>query len=115
MTVSNEIRRLTTKWETGTGWPQRLEWLEIHGLRGWSGQPFRLQYPIMAVVGENGVGKSTVLQCAAAVYRHTRKKKGKFASDFFPEVSIVFAVADDRHHHVPLLLSPFGYSTYRGS
>ena len=34
---------------------------------------------------------------------------------FFPEVAITFAVADDRHHHVPLLLSPFGYSTYRGS
>jgi len=36
-------------------------------------------------------------------------------SGFFPEVVIVFTVADDRHHHVPLLLSPFGYSTYRGS
>lgn len=34
---------------------------------------------------------------------------------FFPEVAVVFTVADDRHHHVPLLLSPFGYSTYRGS
>jgi 5-hydroxyisourate hydrolase len=36
-------------------------------------------------------------------------------SGFFPEVVIVFTVADDRHHHVPLLLSPYGYSTYRGS
>ncbi len=34
---------------------------------------------------------------------------------FFPEVVIVFTVADERHHHVPLLLSPYGYSTYRGS
>ena len=34
---------------------------------------------------------------------------------FFPEVTITFRVADVRHHHVPLLLSPFGYSTYRGS
>jgi 5-hydroxyisourate hydrolase len=35
---------------------------------------------------------------------------------FFPSVSIVFQVADpDQHYHVPLLLSPFGYSTYRGS
>jgi 5-hydroxyisourate hydrolase len=34
---------------------------------------------------------------------------------FFPEVQIVFAVRDSRHHHVPLLLSPFGYSTYRGT
>jgi 5-hydroxyisourate hydrolase len=35
---------------------------------------------------------------------------------FFPEVSIAFRVTDpDRHLHVPLLLSPFGFTTYRGS
>lgn len=35
---------------------------------------------------------------------------------FYPEASIVFDVFDAaQHHHVPLLLSPFGYSTYRGS
>lgn len=36
-------------------------------------------------------------------------------STFFPEVTITFVVSDDRHHHVPLLLSPYSYSTYRGS
>lgn len=35
---------------------------------------------------------------------------------FFPEVTVTFTVQDaHRHYHVPLLLSPFGYSTYRGS
>jgi 5-hydroxyisourate hydrolase len=34
---------------------------------------------------------------------------------FFPEVALTFTVSDDSHHHVPLLLSPFAYSTYRGS
>ncbi|WP_314174452.1 hydroxyisourate hydrolase [Streptomyces winkii] len=34
---------------------------------------------------------------------------------FFPEVTVVFAVAPGEHYHVPLLLSPFGYSVYRGS
>jgi 5-hydroxyisourate hydrolase len=35
---------------------------------------------------------------------------------FFPEVSLVFTVADpEQHHHVPVLLSPFAYTTYRGS
>ncbi len=35
---------------------------------------------------------------------------------FYPEVSVRFTVTDPtQHHHVPLLLSPFGYSTYRGS
>jgi 5-hydroxyisourate hydrolase len=33
---------------------------------------------------------------------------------FYPFVEITFSVQDDGHHHVPLLLSPFGYSTYRG-
>ena len=35
---------------------------------------------------------------------------------FWPEVVLTFAVTEPAgHHHVPLLLSPFGYSTYRGS
>lgn len=35
---------------------------------------------------------------------------------FFPQVTIVFKVNDAaQHYHVPLLISPFGYSTYRGS
>lgn len=37
---------------------------------------------------------------------------------FFPEVTVTFTVADtdgEAHHHVPLLLSPYSYSTYRGS
>jgi 5-hydroxyisourate hydrolase len=37
-------------------------------------------------------------------------------SAFFPRVQVEFVVADPaRHHHVPLLLSPYGYTTYRGS
>jgi predicted ATPase len=78
----------------GNGWPQRLEWIQISNLRGWNGQKISLPYPIMAVVGENGVGKSTVLQCAAAIYkskppsqsgRKREKKKPNYASDYFPE------------------------------
>ncbi|MET8654614.1 hydroxyisourate hydrolase [Nocardia aurea] len=34
---------------------------------------------------------------------------------FYPEVSIAFTVGASRHYHVPLLLSPFAFSTYRGS
>ena len=35
---------------------------------------------------------------------------------FFPEVTITFTVDDaTQHYHVPLLLSPYAYSTYRGS
>jgi 5-hydroxyisourate hydrolase len=42
---------------------------------------------------------------------HTGAPKG-----FYPLAQIVFRVEHpEQHHHVPLLLSPFGYSTYRGS
>ncbi|CAN5303064.1 hydroxyisourate hydrolase [soil metagenome] len=34
---------------------------------------------------------------------------------FFPTVQIAFTIDDERHYHVPLLISPYGYSTYRGS
>ncbi len=35
---------------------------------------------------------------------------------FYPTVSVVFAILDSaQHYHVPLLLSPYGYATYRGS
>lgn len=34
---------------------------------------------------------------------------------FYPFVEIVFNVSSGEHYHVPLLLNPFGYSTYRGS
>jgi predicted ATPase len=91
MPNSPEIRRLSSKWSSGTGWPKKLEWLSIKNLRGWTGQTFKLGYPIMALVGENGAGKSTILQCAAAVYKSTAPKfflKGRgFASDYFPKTA----------------------------
>jgi len=34
---------------------------------------------------------------------------------FYPSVEIIFEITDASHYHVPLLLNPFGYSTYRGS
>ena len=41
---------------------------------------------------------------------------GQNVAAFYPEVKVVFTVTNPaQHHHVPLLLSPFGYSTYRGS
>ena len=57
---------------------------------------------------------------SAGVYRLTFATGPYFAArsvaGFFPEVAIVFRVDETRsHYHVPLLLSPFGYSTYRRS
>lgn len=45
----------------------------------------------------------------------TYQRDQGIASPFFPEVKIVFSAAGDEHLHVPLLVSPYGYSTYRGS
>lgn len=39
----------------------------------------------------------------------------KSIKTFYPVVEIQFMISDDSHYHVPLLISPFGYSTYRGS
>ena len=56
----------------------------------------------------------------AGAYRLTFGTAEYFAahatSAFYPFVAVVFAVQDAaEHYHVPLLLSPYGYSTYRGS
>ena len=60
---------------------------------------------------------------AAATYRLTfdvaaylASERGGGGSGFYPYVTIVFTVRNAaQHHHVPLLLSPYSYSTYRGS
>ncbi len=42
--------------------------------------------------------------------------KDQGVETFYPKVSIEFSVVNEgEHYHVPLLLNPFGYSTYRGS
>ncbi|WP_296383297.1 2-oxo-4-hydroxy-4-carboxy-5-ureidoimidazoline decarboxylase [Winogradskyella sp.] len=45
-----------------------------------------------------------------ANYYKNNNQKG-----FYPEASIQFKVTDGSHYHIPLLINPFGYSTYRGS
>ena len=53
------------------------------------------------------------------VYRLVFKTKEYFEQRsiraFYPEVTIDFTTFDREHYHVPLLLNPFAYSTYRGS
>jgi hydroxyisourate hydrolase len=54
-----------------------------------------------------------------ATYRLIFDTKSYFLSihskAFYPSIIIDFEITDDSHYHVPLLLNPFGYSTYRGS
>ncbi len=100
------------------------------------GQPARgvpVNLEARAGSGWRGVGRSVTdedgrvtqllrsdVSLAAGIYRITFGVETYFQSEgietFYPEASIVFHVRDaDAHYHVPLLLSPYGYSTYRGS
>jgi 5-hydroxyisourate hydrolase len=59
-------------------------------------------------------------EIVGGIYRITFNT-GRYYSDnqtsgFYPLVPIIFEIKDSKqHYHVPLLLNPFGYSTYRGS
>lgn len=108
--------------------------LSTHVLDATTGRPAtgvaltlqRRNEPVWEPVGEGVTdddGRCRTLAPAglqAAIYRLVFDTGGYFAASsqqgFYPEVSIVFEVTEPmRHYHVPLLLSPFAYSTYRGS
>ena len=61
--------------------------------------------------------KETILQ--QGIYKLRFETKDYFdrsqTKTFYPYVEIVFEISSTEHYHVPLLLNPFGYSTYRGS
>lgn len=56
---------------------------------------------------------------AAGTYRLKFETKAYFDKQgipsLYPFVEISFTISDTAHYHIPLLLNPFGYSTYRGS
>jgi 5-hydroxyisourate hydrolase len=55
-------------------------------------------------------------ELAAGVYRLVFDVEPIFPEGFYPEISVVFLVRDPAaHYHIPLLISPFGYTTYRGT
>lgn len=69
-------------------------------------------------VGEtNEDGRARLAETAQPGVYHLLFDTGAYNPDgFFPQATIVFRIDDpSSHYHVPLLLSPFGYSTYRGS
>lgn len=101
LAISKEVRRLETKWQTANGWPKWLEWIELTGIRGWSGQRISFNFPIVAIVGENGSGKSSILQAAACTYQDSSEGGVNwYPTEFFPET------AWDRLQNVRL---DFGY------
>ena len=76
----------------------------------------------LAIAGTDADGRATDLGADTldtGRYRLTFDTATYFASTgqigFFPEVTLTILVAGTEHYHVPLLLSPFALSTYRGS
>ncbi|MEH3141572.1 MAG: hydroxyisourate hydrolase [Mycobacterium kyogaense] len=72
------------------------------------------------VTDDDGRVGELAAELAAGTYRLRFDTAGYFTAQgvtgFYPEVVITFEVTDAQaHHHVPLLLSPYAYSTYRGS
>jgi 5-hydroxyisourate hydrolase len=94
-----------------------------------SGVPVRLEHladdgvEVLAEAVTNEDGRVPELgpdDVQPGTYRLVFATSDYFAADaqtcFFPEVTITFTLADAaQHYHVPLLLSPFAFSTYRGS
>lgn len=87
-------------------WLRRVDGAEIgRGVTDADGRCPELTEGLRLVAGSYRLGFET-----GAYFARTN------TSTFYPVVEVVFEVTDaDQHHHVPLLLSPFAFSTYRGS
>jgi 5-hydroxyisourate hydrolase len=87
--------------------------LEIRSSAGWSRIGSR------ATDASGRVASFSDAPPAAGTYRLTfdtgAYHRGAGVTPFFPEVTVTFDVQSGAHYHVPLLLSPYGYSTYRGT
>jgi 5-hydroxyisourate hydrolase len=68
-----------------------------------------------AITDDDGRVTDLGSDLAPGAYR-VRFDTGGYGNRFYPEVVITVDLDDSSdHYHIPLLLSPFGYSTYRGS
>ena len=77
-----EINSIRTQFQAGQ-WAQFLESVSINGLRGWTDQSVNFNFPVVAIVGENGTGKSTLLKTAACAYANMVESKRFYPSSFF--------------------------------
>jgi 5-hydroxyisourate hydrolase len=72
----------------------------------------RMDKPLL----EAGTFKAGLYELSFHVGDYFRKQGVMLAEPAFLDViPLRFALAEDAHYHVPLLVSPYGYSTYRGS
>jgi 5-hydroxyisourate hydrolase len=117
MTISTHVLDATSG-RPAAGVPVTLTYLDPAG--EWSGGPSDRWVPAGTGETDSDGRHRFAGGTEAGVYRLTFGTGRYFAAagvaTFYPEVTITFSVADSAaHYHVPLLLSPFAYSTYRGS
>ena len=106
----------TARGKPAPGVPVVLDFLDIHYSPGWR----RLG---AAITDDDGRARRLLPEGTVLIpgtYRITFATDAYFRKQgvegFYPEAAIVFDVRDAaQHYHVPLLLSPYGYTTYRGS
>jgi 5-hydroxyisourate hydrolase len=100
--------------DTSAGQPARGMEVTLERRSGASGWVLAGQ----GVTDENGRIPHLLAAPEAAAYRLTFRAGEYFASreSFYPEITVQFVVRDpSANYHIPLLLSPYGYTTYRGS
>lgn len=85
MKYHQEINRIRNKMASNP-WPKYLSSIQLNGLRGWTGETIRFNFPVTVIAGENGTGKSTILKAAACAYSSPQGKNDTFyPSAFFPD------------------------------
>ncbi len=83
-----------------------------------AGVPVRLfrEHRLIAEGLTNNDGRWSTTYSDPGIYRIIFDIAGQYPGSFYPVVEISFRISgSSAHYHVPLLLSPFGYTTYRGS
>lgn len=74
-----EIENIKRQFHQGSGeWKKFINSIKITNIHGWTGQEMKFHFPVVAVVGENGIGKSTFLKAAVCAYKNDAGK------DFYP-------------------------------
>lgn len=78
-TSMSEIGEIFRQFNQGRGeWKQFIKSIKISNIHGWDGQEILFDFPVVAIVGENGIGKSTFLKAAACAYAN------KSGQTFYP-------------------------------
>ena len=80
-----EIQEIMKKFKHGDTdgeWKQFIKSIKIKNLHGWTGQEMLFRFPVTAIVGENGIGKSTFLKAAVCAYEN-QSGKNFYPSNMF--------------------------------